>query len=95
MFPVQVWMSAFPSCAEAISLRKLPAAVLFLIIVFFCLLLVSAVFQCGWQHSTSETLPSYDNKGATVDQLHPHFSTFIDAKFFIIERRGDLRAPRP
>lgn len=47
----------------------LPAAALFLTIVFFCLLLVSAVFQHGWQHSTSETQPSYNNKGATVDQL--------------------------
>lgn len=42
------------------------AAALFLIIFFSCLLLVSAVFQCGRHHGTSESLPSYNNKGASA-----------------------------
>jgi len=42
------------------------AAALFLTIVFSCLLLVSAIFQHGRHHSTSETLPSYNNKAASA-----------------------------
>ena len=42
------------------------ASALFLTIVFSCLLLVSAVFQCGRHHGTSENLPSYNNKGASA-----------------------------
>lgn len=64
-------MQAASSCTV-----HLPAAALFLTTVCFCLLLVSAVFQRGWQHSTSEALPSYNNKGATVDQCHLSFRHF-------------------
>lgn len=35
-------------------------------IVCSCLLLVSAVFQRGRHRHTSETLPSYNNKGASA-----------------------------
>lgn len=73
---LSLMLPAFPSCAvKELSQAawcichgwaKGQAAARFLTTVFSGLLLVSAIFQCGWHHDTSKNLPSYNNKGASA-----------------------------
>lgn len=60
----------FSQAAECIchGWAKGQAVTLFLTIVYSGLLVVTAVFQCGWHHHTFENLSSFNSKGTSAQE---------------------------
>lgn len=44
------------------------AVMLFLTIVYYGLLVVTAVFQCGWHHHTFKNLSSFSSRGTSAQE---------------------------